>query len=270
MEENIYPRHVKKHIFIDECGNPDFFGHRKKVLVGTEGFQPLLIIGAVITENRKELRRSIVEFGAEIKNDPECKDLYSLQKPDWFFHARADHPKVKDKFFTFLSDLTGFKVFVVIGRKEIGRFISKHNGNANEFYFDILYHLLKDRLSREDTYYQIFLSQRQKSNIKDFSESVGKAINRDNKRRKKPQSIKYQCDMVMSSAYPEMSVIDYLLWSLQRYILRGERQYYDLVKDKFSLIIDLYDTDNYRTNYYNKKNPFDLDKASPFQQIKKV
>ena len=76
--------------------------------------------------------------------------------------------------------------------------------------------------------------------------------------------------MVMSSAYPEMSVIDYLLWSLQRYILRGERQYYDLVKDKFSLIIDLYDTANYRTNYYNKKNPFDLDKASPFQQIKKV
>ncbi|TAF81065.1 MAG: hypothetical protein EAZ50_07425 [Runella slithyformis] len=267
MEENIYPRHIKNYLFIDECGSPDFFGHRKKLLVGTDGFQPLLIIGAVITENRKALRKSIVEFGTEIKKDPDCKDIYSLQKPDWFFHARADHPIVKDKFFEFLSSLSGFKAFVVIGRKEISRFTSKHNGNANEFYFDMLYHLLKDRLSREDTYYQVFLSQRQKSNTKDFTESVKRAIDRDNKRRKNTQNIKYQCDMVMSSAYPEMSVIDYLLWALQRYILRGEHQYYDLVKDKFSLIIDLYDVRNYKkgANYYNKKSPFDLSKATPFQ-----
>lgn len=29
----------KTYLFIDESGDPLFFGHRKKLLVGTEGYQ---------------------------------------------------------------------------------------------------------------------------------------------------------------------------------------------------------------------------------------
>ena len=42
----------KKYIFIDESGDPDFYGSKKRLLVGTEGFQPYLIIGMIETTNR--------------------------------------------------------------------------------------------------------------------------------------------------------------------------------------------------------------------------
>lgn len=58
-----------KYIFIDESGDPTFYGSGKKLLVGTEGFQPYLIIGMVETTNRKALRKKVVEFMDSIKSD---------------------------------------------------------------------------------------------------------------------------------------------------------------------------------------------------------
>jgi len=52
----------KKYLFIDESGDPFFFGNRKKLLVGTEGFQPYLIIGVIETTDRKVLRKAVVGF----------------------------------------------------------------------------------------------------------------------------------------------------------------------------------------------------------------
>ena len=46
----------KRYIFIDESGDPTFYGSGKKLLVGTEGFQPYLIIGMIETSNRKALK----------------------------------------------------------------------------------------------------------------------------------------------------------------------------------------------------------------------
>ncbi len=34
-------------------------------------------------------------------------------------------------------------------------------------------------------------------------------------------------------------------------------------KDKISLICDVYDSENYPNNYYNKRNKFDINKISP-------
>jgi hypothetical protein len=76
--------------------------------------------------------------------------------------------------------------------------------------------------------------------------------------------------MAPSSEFPEMSITDYLLWGLQRYVLRKEERFFKALQEKYRLIIDLYDTKNYRRsgaslgNYYSAKNPFDLSKASPF------
>ncbi len=44
-----------------------FYAGRKKLLVGTEGFQPYLIIGMIETENRRLLRKAVVEFMHDIK-----------------------------------------------------------------------------------------------------------------------------------------------------------------------------------------------------------
>ena len=49
---------------------------------------------------------------------------------------------------------------------------------------------------------------------------------RDNEHRKIELNIKYDCRTVPSHLTPELSVIDYLLWALQRYILSDDNRYY--------------------------------------------
>ena len=53
---------MEKYVFIDESGDPAFYGRHKRLLVGTDGFQPYLIIGMIETENRRALRQSVVNF----------------------------------------------------------------------------------------------------------------------------------------------------------------------------------------------------------------
>ncbi len=258
-----------KYFFIDESGDPNFYGKRHKLLVGSEGYQPLLLIGMIETDNRKLLRRTVAEFQKNIENDPLFSPLHSI-KPGWYLHAIEDHPDIRTKFVEFIRTLEGFRCFIVIGRKDVLRFSRKHNNSPKEFYYDLLYHLLKDRLRNEEEYYRLFLAKRQKTKMDEFEEAVVKAIKRDNDRRKEPVTIHYKCDIVLSSEYPEMSIVDYLLWAIQRYIRTKEDRFYKALINKYNLVIDLYDKANYsapgghRTNYYSKDNPFDLSKATEF------
>ena len=59
----------KTYLFIDESGDPDFYGYRKKLLLGTSGFQPYLILGMIETSDRKALRKAVVDFMDNIKTD---------------------------------------------------------------------------------------------------------------------------------------------------------------------------------------------------------
>ncbi len=57
------------YLFIDECGDPEFYGKRKKLLVGEPGFQPLLILGLVETTDRRALRQAVLAFQQQILVD---------------------------------------------------------------------------------------------------------------------------------------------------------------------------------------------------------
>ena len=54
---------------------------------------------------------------------------------------------------------------------------------------------------------------------------------------------------------PLLCVPDYLNWSVQRVFELGETRFYDYLKDKIRLVVDLYDQANYAEsrNYYDSK-----------------
>jgi hypothetical protein len=65
---------------------------------------------------------------------------------------------------------------------------------------------------------------------------------------------------------PLINVTDYFCWAIQRVFERGETRFYDFLKDKISLVIDLHDVEKYKgyKNYYNPKNPLTIgNKKSP-------
>ncbi|OJW70703.1 hypothetical protein [Spirosoma sp. 48-14] len=153
---------LHNYLFIDECGDPEFYGKRKKLLVGELGYQPLLILGLVETSDRRALRQAILELQQRLSGDSLYRSIPSVKKADWFLHARADHTDVRAEVFKFIRAYEDIRFHAVIARKDIQRFSQKHNNRPSEFYFDVVQHLLRGRL-RPEVYQHIYLAQKQKS-----------------------------------------------------------------------------------------------------------
>lgn len=255
----------KRYIFIDESGSPDFFGKRKRPLWLGDNYQPILLLGMVATDKRVKLRKVIESFQHEILNDSLYNTIFSVRQPNWFLHAKDDHPEVRIKFFERIREMSDLEFYIIIARKIPELFIQKHNGNAKEFYFDVLNNLIQYFPFERNFKYQFFLARRDKQNIKAFVNSIEKVIDKltTMKLNNEEEFCHYQCDVVKAAIYPEMSVVDYVLWAVQRYITKKDRRYLNAIEDKVKLIYDVYD-DNASDNLYQKGNPFTLEKAKNF------
>ena len=230
----------KTYLFIDESGDPVFYGNRKKLLVGAEGFQPYLIIGMIETKDRKALRKAVVDFMDDIKGDSLYNSIPSVATDKgWYVHARGDHPEVRAKFFERLRRLEGYKEHLVVAKKDLHIFNRKHNNNPTEFYFDVLHHLLNGRLHSTACEYHLYLSQRGNHTLHRFDKAVEKALKANETKTGTRAVCKLQ--IVPSKEMPELSIIDYLMWAVQRKVLSGEDRYFNAVKDKYETLIDLYD-----------------------------
>jgi len=227
---------MKRYLLIDESGDPDFYGSRKKLLVGTPGFQPYLIIGMIETTSRKALRETVLEFMNSIKSDGLYNSIPSVAtSKGWYVHARSDHPEIRAKFFELLRDLEGYKAHIVVARKDLSIFSRKHNSNPTEFYFDVLHHLLKGKLTDMGIEHILYLSRRGNNSLHHFQSAVSKALTKD--------GINYRLEIVPSKEMPELSIIDYLMWAVQRQLITGEDRYFKALKSKYETVLHLYTED---------------------------
>ena len=234
----------KVYLFIDESGDPAFYASGNRCLVGEEGFKPLLLIGMVKLKDKSRVRNAILSFMTELREDPLYNSLPCILNPKgWYLHASYDNLEVRVKFADFLRRLEGFEFYCIIGRKRLDIFHKKHNRNETEFYFDLVYHLIQNRLDCEDEFYQVLLSTRSKNTQGKLKEAIEKALRSDNAKRESPLKIQYNCEIVQSKETPELSIADYLLWALQRHILTGDSRFYRALKGKYNHIVDLYEPD---------------------------
>lgn len=218
----------RKYYFIDESGDPNFYGFRKKPLMDTEGFQPYLIIGMIETEDRNVLRNAVAKFISDIKNDVLYNSIHSIATDsNWFLHARRDHAEVRIQFFELLRKLDGYHIHVVIAKKDPDIFREKYHDNATDFYFDVLMELLRNNLDEGSC--QIFLSDRQKNSIARFHTAV--KISMENEKLSS-----CELNIVASKDFPELSVVDYMLWAIQRKLVKGEGRYFEALRSKFGRI----------------------------------
>jgi hypothetical protein len=109
----------------------------------------------------------------------------------------------------------------------------------------------------------MYLAQRQSSTEQRFVESVEKVV----KKQFQDEQINYKCDIVKSSESPALSIIDYALWAVHRYLDQGDKRFFMAIESKFKVIYDVYD-EAVENNIYSKDNPFDLTKASAFKTKK--
>ena len=185
-----------------------------------------------------------------MKTSPYFKDVASVlkrtQKTGYFLHAKDDLPEIRLKVFEVIKGFDcDFKA--IVARKNYGRFASKHKSNPEEFYADIMSHLLKDEL-RTDRRVVVNVANRGKSTrTHTLEQAVDIAASRFIKNTQaQPDLNMIRFNVQNPLTEPLLTVVDYFNWAVQRVFETGEDRFYSFIKDKISIVKDIYDTANFQ------------------------
>lgn len=264
MQDESAPRQTPTvHRFIDEVGDTTFYGKGKQLILGSGGVS--LVFGMVITKfggSLAGIREQIVALQNQVSHDPLLNTIPSVSKRinrgGFFFHASKDSDDVRAIFLRYLRNLN-CEAEIVIARKKPSLFINKHNGNDDEFYADALSHLIKGRLKQPRHMVFNIAERGSSTRSKILETALSKAIGRAKKRWGETELQSTIVFNVQSpSSEPLLAVPDYLGWAVQRVFERGQVRYYDYLREKIRLVIDLYDSEKYEgnRNYYDhQRNP---------------
>lgn len=260
------------HRFLDETGNTVFFGRGDKLLVGNNGVSLSFGIGLTkFNGSLKVIRQEVRDLELSIEKDELLNCIPSvqkrIQKGGFFFHASEDPPEVRSIFLRYLKKLD-CESEVVIARKIPGVFINRHGKKQNSFYADLLSHLIKNRMKREGKLVLCIAERGSSTREKTLFQALDMARSRA---QKKWQNVTIKAEVVFNIQTPRteplLNVGDYLAWAVQRVFEKGEMRYYNYLKDRIRLVIDLYDFNKYEGsgNYYDPKiNPLTSEnKISP-------
>jgi len=261
-DESPTPRPETFHRFLDETGDTTFYGKGRKLIVGHDGVSLTFGLGVVrIDRPLEEVRREIRALETQVEADPLLNSIPSVQKRvasgGFFFHACKDTPDVRAVLLRYLRELP-CEAEMVVARKIPALFEKQHHGREEEFYADLLAHLIKNRLKRAGTLVLNVAERGSSTQEKVLTDALRLATGRAAK--------KWGGDNLKARAVfnvqnprtePLLTVSDYLCWAVQRVFEQGEVRHYNYLADKIRLVVDLYDREKYEgsRNYYDKKNP---------------
>ena len=285
MEKN---KDIKlNHRFLDEAGDITFYGKGKKSIIGSNGVSNSFIIGMVkFKQPLSEIRKAVADLQNKVANDP-FFDVISIRKKKeasgYYFHATDDLPEVRKLFFDFIKTVDcSFEA--VVGRKTVERYETKHKGKEQYFYADLLSHLLKNKLHKEHKMV-LHIAERGKSTknhnlelaLEKAKERLASSTNFKNFQNtddwwnldfisRKDVTANVVFNVTQPLQEPLLNVADYFCWALQNVFEKGEVRFYNYLKEKISLVVDIYDSEKYKgwKNYYSSKNPLTAEnKISP-------
>jgi hypothetical protein len=284
--------HPTQHRFLDEAGDTTFYGKKRVPIIGQDGVSLCFMLGMVkFKEPLDVLRDRVTVLQNEVATDAYYADIPSIQKKiekgGYFFHATDDIPEVRERFYRFIKTIDcSFEA--VVARKSVERYEQQHHGREDEFYADLLAHLLKNKV-RKDHRMVLTIAQRGKT-TRNATLDMALQVARDRymgaqNRKNLAKQVKegkfsfnnmvfaedLKADVVFNVQNPHtdplLNVADYFCWAIQRVFEKGEMRYYNYLREKFSLVVDLYDPaagPGKWTNYYKPSRPLTAaNKISP-------
>ena len=250
------------HRFLDETGDTTFYGKGRKLIVGQEGVSLSFGLGVVrIDRPLEEVRREVQALEAQVEADPLLNTIPSVQKRvasgGFFFHACKDTPDVRAVLLRYLRELP-CEAEMVVARKIPALFEKQHHGREEEFYADLLAHLIKNRLKRAGTLVLNVAERGSSTREKVLIDALRLATERA-ARKWGAENLKARAVFNVQNPRTEtlLTVSDYLCWAVQRVFEQGDVRHYNYLAAKIRLVVALYDREKYagNRNYYDKKNP---------------
>lgn len=252
--------------YVDEAGDPVFYGKGKKIIVGSEGCSRTFSVGFLRTYDPDAIRSKLADIRLEILTDRYFKDIPSIIKSQRAFHAKDDCPEVRKLVYSAL-DKMDFGVQVIVARKLERIFRETHQGSADLFYADLVSRLFSQQLHLSNSNTIIFARRGNKTKQHALRTAVQEGVAAFQEKYMHASVTKVDIETNQPAQEPVLQAIDYVLWAVQRAFERGEMRYFEYMRDKIELVWDIYDQkkekDSGAAIYDRRKNPFDMKKASP-------
>ena len=263
-ENDQYNKFMNNYFFVDESGDTIFYDRKGNWIVGNEnGSSKILLMGFIRTAEPEFLRKKLNELRAVLINDDYLKDIPSMEKTAVAFHAKDDCPEVRYHVFKLLKDLP-FSCNIVVARKS-EKIFNKFNGNTQELYDSLITHLFKNILQLSNNNYIYIATRGSRKRQAPLEDAIHNALLYTEAKLQHPINSSQKILPQTPSGESCLQIIDYCNWAIQRAFIKSDMRYYNYLKEKFGLIVDLYDFKDGWKNFYNKKNPFDINKISPLR-----
>lgn len=254
---------IKMYYFFDEAGDTTILGRKGVNLVNEGKVSKVFIVGYLGIRDPKAFRKSLLQLQSEIINDEYLKDIPSVSKCTSIqFHAYMDCAEVREKVFKFLK-YQNFDFQCIVARKNLELFRKKFDLKEAKIYKYLVSKLLENRLhlySEIDCYFSSMGSVVRQDNMQ---EAINDAIAAFKEKWEKENTNNIRVIVQKSSEEPMLWAVDYVLWTIQRAYEKCEFRYYNYLKDKISLVMDIFDKDKYPNNYYTQKNLLEAKKIDP-------
>jgi len=260
-------RNTSRYYFVDEAGDPNLFGSRGKVIIGTEGCSQYFILGMLDLHDEPGVTSAFNELRIRLLADPYFKKVPSMQpaarKTALAFHAKDDLPEVRREVFSLLKNHTMRFLAVVRNKHKVLEYVRQRNEHDQAYrykdhdLYDYMVRVLFKNLLHKDDQYEICFSKRWKQ---DRTEALKQALETARQRFSQQAGIITTPALnVFPKTPPEsggLQAVDYFLWSLQRFYERKEDRFLELLWPSIKLVHDLDDTRQTSYGvYYTHKRP---------------
>jgi uncharacterized protein DUF3800 len=256
--------------FIDEAGDPTFYGKGKGIIVGKEGCSRILALGFIQTFDPQQIRQKLLEVRESIANSRYLKDVPSIKKSLIAFHAKDDCPEVRQMVYEALSTVD-FHAQIVVARKREHQFRVEFKGSQDKFYDNLVHPLLFYRTHLHTPATFVFSRRGNKPRERSLSDAVESVAKRFREKYTGASPVEITVKSEQMTNELALQAADYVLWSVHRAYEKPDMRYFNFLRDRILLVRDIYDWDKVNANggktdltfYDRKKNPFDISKASP-------
>ena len=251
--------------YVDETGDPSFYGKGRKLIVGSEGCSRTFGLGFLRTSNPENISRRLMGIREEIATDRYLLNIPSMRKTRQAFHAKDDCPEVRKLVYECLNELE-FSIQIIVARKLESIFRGKHKSSQDAFYNDLTSHLFERQLHLANRNTIVFARRGNKAQQHALRGAVEVGVESFRKRYPAAAATRVDIETAYSADEPLLQAADYALWAVQRAFERGEMRYFDFIAAKVEVVWDIYDFATMKSGLpviFTRKDPFDIGRVSP-------
>ncbi|HRW25209.1 MAG TPA: DUF3800 domain-containing protein [Spirochaetia bacterium] len=253
---------VKMYFYVDESGDPAIMARKGKNLLSTGMVSKTFMVGYVETADPHSITRSLNALRTEIGEDAYFADVPSISSTLRAFHANKDCSEVRERVFRLLRQ-SDIKAYVIVARKSEALFRKKFDLKTAKLYEYLVSKLFENRLHKYRYIDLYFAAMGNTVREHTMRHAIDNAVETFKEKWGRENESDIRIFVQQASQIPMLQVIDYILWTVNRAYERGDFRYYRYMKDKISLVQDIFDLEKYPRTYYTPDNPLEAIKMSP-------